>query len=111
MAKDRDYIRLIHTCRWLYLRRDVLTRHPLCQQCEDEGRITPAVEVHHIRPVEYGINYAEKCRLMYDPSNLRALCHECHVKVHTNMGRSGRQATRRRNEQQVKSVIDKYFGD
>lgn len=111
MAKDKDYIRMIHTTRWLYLRRDILTKHPLCQQCEDEGRITPAIEVHHIRPVEYGVSRADKQRLMFNPTNLRALCHDCHVKVHTDMGRSGKQATMRRNEQQVAGVIKKFFSD
>ncbi|MCM1517522.1 MAG: HNH endonuclease [Pseudoflavonifractor sp.] len=111
MAKDRDYIRMIHTARWLRLRRDILTSHPLCQQCGDEGRIAPATEVHHIRPVEYGINRAEKHRLMFDPANLRTLCHGCHVRIHTDMGRSGKQATKRRNEQQVKSMINKFFSE
>lgn len=33
----------------------------------------------HIVPVDYGIDYNEKRRLMYDPDNLCALCHDCHV--------------------------------
>lgn len=61
--------------------------------------------------MEYGINYAEKHRLMYDPSNLCALCHNCHVTIHTEMGRSGKEATRRRNAEQVKRAIDKLFGE
>ena len=52
MAKDKEYNKLIHTNKWLRLRRDVLTKHPICQRCEAEGRLTPATEVHHIRPVE-----------------------------------------------------------
>lgn len=111
MAKDKDYISMIQSTCWLRLRRDILTQHPLCQQCEDEGRISPATEVHHITPVEYGVSYADKHRLMFNPNNLRALCHVCHVKIHTDMGRSGKQATKLRNAQQVKSVINKFFGD
>lgn len=111
MAKDKDYIKLIHTQRWLRLRRDTLTAHPLCELCQADGYITPATEVHHRTPVEYGINYREKYRLMYDPKNLCALCHDCHVKVHTEMGRSGKEATRRRNAEQVKNIITKYFGN
>ena len=109
MAKDKDYIKLIHTPRWLRLRRDILTEHPLCERCRADGYITPATEVHHRRPVEYGINYNEKYRLMYDPKNLCALCHDCHVKVHTEMGRSGKEATRRRNAEQVAAAIVKFF--
>ena len=109
MAKDKDYIKLIHTARWLRLRRDTITRHPLCEQCEEDGYVTPSVEVHHVVPVEYAVTYSEKERLMYDPANLRALCHDCHVKIHTDMGRSGKEATRKRNSERVEKIIKKYF--
>ncbi len=111
MAKDKDYRKLINTGRWRKLRRSVLTAHPLCERCYDEGYITPASEVHHRRPVEYGVDYAEKHRLMYDPGNLCALCHDCHVKVHTEMGRSGKEAARRRNAEVVDAVINRFFND
>ena len=109
MAKDRQYKQLIHTSRWLKLRRDILTAHPLCLRCEKEGRVTAACEVHHIRPVEEAITYAEKKQRMYDPSNLMALCHDCHVRTHTEMGRSGKAATKKRNEAQVNEVLKKFF--
>ena len=48
---------------------------------------------------------------MYDPSNLQALCHDCHVRTHTEMGRSGKAATQKRNAEHVREVIDKFFGD
>lgn len=110
MSKDKDYRRLINSTRWLRLRRDMLTAHPLCQKCEEQGLITPATEVHHRRPVEYGLNYAEKYRLMYDADNLMALCHDCHVKEHIAMGRSGKEATRRRVDEQVAGIVSKFFG-
>jgi len=47
---------------------------------------------------------------MYDVNNLRALCHDCHVKVHTEMGRSGKAATKRHNAEVVAGVIKKFFG-
>lgn len=109
MAKDKDYIRLIHTDRWLRLRRDTLTQHPVCERCQESGLLTPATEVHHVTPVEQAVNYSEKVRLMYDPHNLRALCHACHVQTHTEMGRSGREATRRRNTQHVEEIVKKFF--
>ena len=111
MAKDADYRRLIHTARWLRLRRDTLTAHPLCERCQVDGYVTPATEVHHVRPVEYGLNYAEKEALMFNPSNLRAMCHACHVKAHVEMGRSGKAATKRRNAEQVAGAIKRFFGD
>ena len=102
-------MKLINTSRWLRLRRDVLTTHPLCERCESEGYITPATEVHHRKPVECGINYAEKRRLMYDPGNLCALCHSCHVKVHTEMGRSGKAGTRKRNDERLEEIVKRFF--
>ena len=46
MAKDEDYKRMIHTVRWLRLRKGVLTRHPVCEMCEKEGILSPAEKVH-----------------------------------------------------------------
>ena len=111
MAKDETYKRLIHTARWVRLRRDVLTAHPLCERCEAEGFVTPACEVHHRTPVEEAVSAADKERLMFNPSNLRALCHACHVKAHVEMGRSGKAATKRRNAEQVAGAIKRFFGD
>lgn len=110
MAKDRDYQKLINTSRWLRLRRAVLTAQPLCQRCKDEGRITAATEVHHVRPVEEAITYTDKRQRMYDAHNLRALCHDCHVRTHTEAGRSGREATKRRNAEHTAQIIERFFG-
>ena len=109
MAKDKEYRQLIHTARWLKLRRDTLSTHPCCQRCELEGYITPATEVHHIRPVEEAFLKVERIQRMYDPSNLQALCHACHIRVHTEMGRSGKDATRTRNQKHVKEIIKKFY--
>lgn len=110
MAKDEDYNKMIHTNRWLRLRREILTSHPLCQRCEAEGILTPATEVHHIHPVEEAITYGDKRMRMFDPHNLMALCHACHVQTHTELGRSGKAATKKRNEEKAKQIIEKFFG-
>lgn len=109
MAKDKEYIRLIHTAKWVRLRRDKLTNHPLCERCEDIGRVTAATEVHHIIPVENGLTKAEKERLMYDPTNLRALCHDCHVKTHTEMGRCGRTQAQSRAKEHLRQFVKKFL--
>lgn len=109
MAKDKDYTRLIHTSRWLYLRRDKLNAHPLCERCEENGRVTAATEVHHIIPVENGLTRQEKERLMFDPTNLRALCHDCHVKVHTDMGRCGKAQATNRAKEHLKRFVNKFM--
>lgn len=111
MAKDEEYKKLIHTTRWLRLRRDVLTAHPLCQRCEADGLITPATEVHHVSPVEEALSYTEKVQRMYDPHNVVALCRDCHVKTHTELGRCGKDARRKRNEEHARQAIKKLFGD
>lgn len=102
---------MIHTGRWLRLRREVLTRHPLCARCEAEGYVTAATEVHHRVPVESAVNPGERERLMYDPKNLVPLCHRCHVKTHTELGRSGKAPTRERNRAAAAEAIRRFFGE
>lgn len=109
MAKDKDYIQAIHTRRWLELRRDILTNHPLCERCLEEGRVKCATEVHHVVPVEEGVNRREKQSLMFNSKNLRALCHDCHVLTHIEMGRCGRKANEERKRRQSDSVNKRFF--
>ncbi len=109
MAKDETYKRLIHTMRWVKLRRTVLGSAPLCERCMKEGRVTAATEVHHIRPVEEGATKREKECLMFDIFNLRALCHDCHVQTHTEMGGCGREQTKRRNAARSESFRMRFF--
>lgn len=110
MNNDKTYQRLIQSTRWQKLRKAVITAHPLCVVCEAKGLLTPASEVHHITPVEYGLNPAEQERLAFDPTNLQALCHACHVAVHMEMGRSGKAASRRRTRARVEAFIKKFYG-
>ncbi|MDE6860926.1 MAG: HNH endonuclease [Duncaniella sp.] len=110
MAKDNDYKRLIHTSRWQRLRREVLGSHPLCKRCEDDGFISAATEVHHIVPVEEGLSVGDKERLMFNPSNLMPLCHRCHVEVHTEMGRCGKDANLRRMTKKLGDFQKKFLG-
>lgn len=109
MSKDRDYKKLIHAGRWLELRRAKLTRSPLCERCAAEGRVTAASEVHHIVPVETAITFEEKRVLMYSFNNLQSLCHECHVKTHTEMGRSGKAAVKRRTAAALQAFCDRFL--
>lgn len=109
MSKDPHYRKMINSARWQHLRRSVLSAHSLCERCLAEGFVTPAHEVHHIRPVESAVTFAEKERLMFDPANLRALCHECHVRTHKEMGRR-REDIRKRNAEQTAHAIRRLFG-
>lgn len=109
MARDKDYIQLIHTNRWLRLRRDKLSAQPLCERCSESGTVRAATEVHHVIPVEDGLTRAEKERLMYDYSNLRALCHDCHVKTHTEMGRCGKEQAKKRAREHLKRFKERFL--
>ena len=91
------------------MRRSQLTKHPLCQDCEEKGKIEPATEVHHVTPVEDGLTQREKETLMYDIHNLRSLCHDCHVLTHTEMGRSGKAHAKRRASEQMARFCKKFL--
>lgn len=102
---------MIHTSRWLRLRKQVLTEHPLCECCEHRGLITVATEVHHVTPVSHGVTAGDKERLMFNPLNLRALCHGCHVEAHRVMGRTGIARARRISTAHVEEINRRFFGD
>lgn len=58
---------------WKRIRDRYVVGHPLCEQCEKAGKITPTQEVHHILPLSEGG--------IHDESNLMALCTACHSGV------------------------------
>lgn len=60
---------------WQLLRLTYLQQQPACEKCLQAGRVTAATLVHHIVPIKDG-----GARL--DPSNLLALCNDCHEEIH-----------------------------
>jgi len=58
---------------WRRIREFYIQSHPLCEQCEKEGRLTSAEEVHHILPLADGGTH--------DAGNLMALCKSCHSSI------------------------------
>ena len=58
--------------RWDQLSRDYRRDHPLCEHCKCSGYVEPARQVHHIKPID---THPE---LMYELSNLMAVCIPCH---------------------------------
>lgn len=108
MAKDKDYRQLIHTTAWIRLRRWKLTHNPLCERCAQDGIVTAATEVHHVTPVECGLSRMEKQALMFNPTNLQSLCHDCHVRTHTEMGRAGKAYAKNRAAERLKRFAKRF---
>lgn len=111
MAKNEIYNKLIHTNRWLKLRREVLNAHPICQMCEAERRMSAATEVHHIVPCETALSEREMATLMFDPHNVMALCHQHHLQVHEALGKGGKQGSKKRAAERLSNFVKKFFGD
>lgn len=111
MKRSQTYERGINTRRWRALRRDILTAHPLCERCLEEGLTESATEVHHIRPVDEVYDIGQKLQRLYDPANLRALCHRCHVEVHRQMGKRSAEYVRQRNAEESRGAIGEFFGE
>ena len=63
---------------WRSIREQFIVAFPFCQICRKYGRITRAVEVHHIVPLSEGGTH--------DFSNLISLCHRCHATIHAQRG-------------------------
>nr|DAF12565.1 MAG TPA: HNH endonuclease [Caudoviricetes sp.] len=70
--------------KWRKLRLAHLQLHPLCELCQKEGKVVPAVDVHHITSFMSTNDHLKRIYLAYDPNNLMSLCKECHQKVHNS---------------------------
>jgi len=71
---DRDSAARKHYGRtWEKVRALYLSQYPLCAECQKAGRLTPALEVHHIIPLSKGGTH--------DSRNLMALCVSCHSRT------------------------------
>jgi len=63
---------------WKRIRNRYIRAHPLCERCKTNGKITPADEVHHIKPLALGGTNAE--------DNLMSLCKSCHSEITAREG-------------------------
>ncbi|MHB1455103.1 MAG: HNH endonuclease [Saccharofermentanales bacterium] len=70
---------------WRRIRKIHLTEHPLCEECQRTGTLTPASEVHHIIPLTKGGTHAEE--------NLMSLCTSCHSRITTTGGGSWKRGS------------------
>lgn len=58
--------------RWRKARRRFLKLHPLCVECNGQGRLVKATVVDHIIP------HRGDRQLFWDESNWQSLCKRCH---------------------------------
>lgn len=68
-ANERGY-----SSKWQSARKRFLANHPLCKECEREGKLTQATVVDHIKP------HRGDEKLFWDVSNWQPLCKKCHDK-------------------------------
>lgn len=68
---------------WKQLRLSYLKKHPLCELCLLQGKITPAVDVHHKCSITVDISKA------FDYNNLMSLCKKHHAELHKNGATKG----------------------
>ena len=80
-ARDKAVMKAYAT-RWRNVRSKHLNEFPFCSMCEDSGRTTKAVLVHHID----GNPFNNKS------NNCLSLCQKCHEKIH------GKDRWRKRTE-------------
>lgn len=71
-ASEQERRAFYWSVRWRRLRMAHLAEHPLCVDCQGQGRTTPATEVHHVTKRRVDPN-AE-----LDRDNLMSLCKACH---------------------------------
>ena len=107
MSRDPRYQKLLNSKQWRELRRWYMQQHPLCERCIEEGEaagikggyIRSAVDCHHVVPVESSKTVQEMEELCFNPNNLRALCVQCHVKTHKEMGKNTKENVMERHNE------------
>ena len=93
---DRDpAMRRRYGRAWKRIRDRHIAEHPLCEMCKKQGKLTPAEEVHHIKPLSQGGTH--------DDSNLMSLCKECHSEITARKGSRWTPKHRRRGGQNLQT--------
>ena len=81
--------KIYNSKQWKNLRNSYIAEHPLCERCEQMGKVTSAEAVHHKIPFLSGFTQAEIENLAYDWDNLMSVCNACHNFLHQEMGGYG----------------------
>ncbi|MGL5440304.1 MAG: HNH endonuclease [Filifactoraceae bacterium] len=76
---DKEYQAIYISVAWKTARKRALSKSNfLCEDCIKKGRVTPAIDVHHIKPLKDGGK-------AFELSNLKCLCRACHRKAHETL--------------------------
>lgn len=76
-VRDKRSARFYASTQWIRLRDLILSRAGYqCVLCKQQGKLTPATEVHHIVPIR--VDWSKRLEM----NNLMCLCHKCHMEVH-----------------------------
>ena len=78
-SRDRGY-----TYRWEQARIQFLREHPLCAECERNGKVTAATVVDHIK------DHKGNHDLFWNVNNWQPLCKHCHDRKTITENRPGR---------------------
>ncbi len=108
MSRSKDYQTLLNSKEWKILRAAKLKANPLCEMCMEEGKVSSAIDVHHIVPVESATNIRDMARLCFDPNNLVALCIRCHSKVHADERSHSVENHKKRQKQSLQRWIERH---
>lgn len=101
MSRSKDYQRLLNSKKWRELRAWKLQQNPLCEVCQANGYVRSAVDVHHKVPVESARTPQEMEQLCFNPSNLQALCIQCHCDIHRKVRSHSKDAHAQRERERL----------
>ena len=106
--KNEQYHKLLRHSKWQRLRAMYLSQHPVCEQCDKNGKTTIATVVHHVVPIEDAKDIMMMERLAYDWHNLMALCDECHEIIHRSLG-SCKKKGKRHTKSEAQRVANDFL--
>lgn len=109
--KEGYYYTLIQSKEWQRLRKRKWTAEEgLCERCRKNGIITPAVAVHHIRPVLLDRNHVNMQQRCFDYSNLMCVCQACHEAMHAELKSQSRAKRLEGVKNEANEMAKRMFG-
>ena len=90
LIREGKLYRFYKCKEWQQLKEEVLTAaHNECVKCKAKGKISKAVEVHHVQWIRRYPELALSRTYVYKGKtyqNLLPLCHDCHDEEHERFG-------------------------